>query len=189
MEKAVKKQGLLNREAAVRRSIPDFLDYKTALYVGIRPGRMQICDLFMEKGYEIDVVEIWPKNFLYLESLQAEKHPFRNLFCSDIKLFAAAGYSWDYDVVVWWHGPEHMPKADLPTVLDGLFKMTKQALILACPWGEVAQGAAGGNPNEVHISYLTPGYFEALGFKTSTLGSQNRGGSNILSWKRKEPQP
>jgi hypothetical protein len=185
MEKAVKTQGLLNREASVRRNIPDFLDYKTVLYVGVRRGRMQLLDLFLEAKYEADVVEIWPRNFTYLETLQKEEGLFKNIHCQDIKAFAAIGKG-VFDVVVWWHGPEHMPKADLPAVLENLFKMTGQVLILGCPWGQTEQGGLGGNPNEVHVSSLTVSYFETLGFKTSTLGRENRGGSNILSWKRKE---
>jgi hypothetical protein len=192
--RAVKKQGLLNREASVRKNVPDFLEYKTVLYVGVRPGRMQLLDLFLEAGYEADVVEIWPRNYAYIQELQndrfrgKEKALFKNIYCQDIKAFAAIEKG-PYDVVVWWHGPEHMPKADLPAVLENLFRMTEQVLILGCPWGATAQGALGGNPSEAHVSCFTTNYFEALGFKTSTLGRENKGGSNILSWKRKDPRP
>jgi hypothetical protein len=92
-----------------------------------------------------------------------------------------------YDVVMFWHGPEHLTREDLPFALSKAEMMATRLVVLASPWGRYAQGDCGGNPFERHVSHLYEIDLEAFGYRTSTLGRKDKKGSNLLAWKRFGP--
>jgi len=160
-------------------AVPDLLDYKTLLYIGASKARVEMLSYFIKKNYEITIMEAWTENVLYYRQnsrfniIQADVRNVNKLLLGN------------FDVVMWWHGPEHVEKDLLPDIFSELFKHTKKVLMLACPWGRYIQQAVRGNPYEVHRSHLYPEFFKELGFKTSTLGRRDRRGSNLIAWRRK----
>jgi len=88
-----------------------------------------------------------------------------------------------FDVVMWWHGPEHLQKDELSDALMKCYKTSNIMSVVACPWGVYKQGVVAGNPYERHLSYLYPEFFHELGWNTDTIGTKDCEGSNLLAWK------
>jgi len=163
------------------RAVPDLLNYKTLLYIGASKARAEMLSYFIEKDYNIAILEAWSENVLYYRKQLIKK---LSIIQADVRNVSKIPLA-NFDVVMWWHGPEHVEKIILSQVLNELYKHTNKILILACPWGRYVQQAVKGNPYEVHRSHLYPEFFKELGFKTSTLGKKDRRGSNLVAWKRK----
>ena len=161
------------------RAVPDLMNYKTLLYIGASKARAEMLSYFIEKNYKITIMEAWTENVLYYR--QNSEFNIIQADVRDVSKMPLGGF----DVITWWHGPEHVEKKLLPDIFNELFKHTKKILIVACPWGRYEQQAVKGNPYEVHRSHLYPEFFKEFGFKTSTLGRKDRRGSNLVAWKRK----
>jgi len=159
-------------------AVPDLLDYKTLLYIGASKARVEMLSYFIKKNYEITIMEAWTENVLYYR-----QNSRFNIIQADVRNVNKIPLG-NFDVIMWWHGPEHVEKELLPDIFNELFKHTKKVLILACPWGLYIQQAVRGNPYEVHRSHLYPEFFKELGFKTSTLGRRDRRGLNLIAWRR-----
>jgi len=78
-----------------------------------------------------------------------------------------------YDVIFWWHGPEHIEKSEIKKTLKNLEKITRKIIVLGCPLGNVMQQGSYGNKFEKHLSFFEVGYFENLGYKTYYIGRRN----------------
>jgi len=92
-----------------------------------------------------------------------------------------------FDLVIWWHGPEHVPLEQLRVTFEKLKKIARRCIVVGCPWGHYSRRAFGGNPFEVHHCHLDTGFFEDMGFKTATVGRRNKHGSHITAWWDKRP--
>lgn len=152
------------------------------LYVGAKPERMEMLDLFLEAGSVVDILEIWSPNVEALLRWKGENGRVRKIMKGDVRTMDLAGR---YDVAVWYHGPEHVEKEALPFCLANLETMARKVVALGMPWGVYRQGPAGGNVFETHRTSLYPADLEAFGYKTSTIGEMDRPGSNLLAWKVK----
>lgn len=169
------------RENQFFRCIPDALEHETLLYVGANMKRMELLGLFVKAKFRIDIIEIWPVNIKELSAWN-EKHKFiRAIRQGDIRNMEIPE---TYDVVMWWHGPEHIEADRIKDVLERLEKIAVKILVLGCPFGVYKQGAEYGNPYETHHIHFTPEFFEERGFSVETIGTKNIPGSNIMAWKR-----
>jgi len=168
------------RRESLIKNIPKIFDYKNVLYIGARKDRYDFLEDFQRKGYKIDVLEIFKPNAEYLKTLPW----ISEVIEGDVTKFKTKK---KYDVVFWWHGPEHIEENKVKQTLKSLELITKKIIVLGCPWGTVAQEPSieEENPYEKHISYFDDGYFESLGYKTEYSGVKNLMGSNILSFKTK----
>jgi len=175
------KQTPFARRDQFLRRIPKALKYKTLLYIGANVKRMQMIEHFRAAKYRIDVVEIWPENVIVLKEWNKKHRVFAKIYQADIRKFATTK---KYDVVMWWHGPEHVEIDELRAILARLEWSARHFIILASPWGNYPQGAAGGNPFEEHISALTPKTWSSLGYSSDTIGELDKLGSNLLAWKK-----
>lgn len=173
------------RARQLERCVPCWKNYKTVLYIGARLERMQIVDSLVAWDYEIDVLEAYPPNAAELIKWNAKEHWFRRIITGDVRDINQLPVEPEYDVVMFWHGPEHIDEVALPNLLRTLEGYAGRLIILACPWGIYAQGAAYGNPFEAHISALYPPVFKMLGYDTDTIGSRDRRGSNLIAWKKR----
>lgn len=159
----------------------DFSKYSSVLYIGARANRIDHINLF--KGYSATVLEIWERNVLNIRKNNCSDVVKKNL--SLLKLLKVihgdiTNYCDDkYDVVMWWHGPEHVDREDLDKGIDNCVKMAKNYVILGCPWGNYKEHHFN-NPYEDHKSSLQPEYFESKGFYVEVMGKEGPG-SNILS--------
>ncbi|MBE3109322.1 MAG: hypothetical protein IMZ46_02240 [Acidobacteria bacterium] len=170
----------VERRAQFARAIPDALvPAGRLLYIGGKPGRLQMLDLYLATGWKVDILEAWHEN------AEALKHwpgldPKVAVFEGDIRALTVK----DYDSVVWWHGPEHIAATEFPAVLRRIERATTRMVILASPWGRYDQGPAEGNPFEEHLWAVYPEALWALGYETDAIGAKDRKGSNLLAWKR-----
>lgn len=168
-----------DRKKQLLNCIPDVLDYETLLYIGARRGQVQMLDFFIDAFYTIDIVEIWQPNVDWLKGLEGirkvSEGDVRNILKMSLKL---------YDVVMWWHGPEHVYPKELRKILDNLKTLSKKLAIVACPWGVNYQGKRKANIHEEHVSSIYPEIFKGFGWKFNTIGKPDVPGSNLLAWSK-----
>ncbi len=172
-----------NRTESVA-TIPDIFENSTMLYIGANKLRTQLTDLFENRcsNMTIDVLEIWHENVKYLRGLKK----FNGVMQGDVREIDKLFKPNSYDIVMWWHGPEHIEIQELAKTLDKLKRVAKKLVILGCPWGIYVQGEEYGNPYEKHISHLTLDFFKNHGFLTSVVGTRDIPGSNITAWWKKD---
>lgn len=167
----------INRTSSLNRIAPDLFSYKSVLYIGARTARMDYGKEFKESGFDITVAEIYKPNVEYLRSVEWIKEVIE----CDIRKIDISN---TFDVVFWWHGPEHVKQDELAITINRIEKLSRNLVVLGCPWGKFEQGAEDGNPNEVHLSYLLPEDFESIGYSVECLGDKDVRGSNITSVKK-----
>jgi len=171
----------MTRNRQLLHCIPDALKYKTLLYVGANRRRQQVLDLFRDRGYRITVLEIWLPNAMYIAKRVSG---VQDVVCGDVRNIMREALPLPrYDVVCWWHGPEHIAIEDLAPTLANLEEIAERLVILASPWGRYDQGPVDGNPWEKHRSSIYPDLLRALGYSTHTIGTRDRRGSNLLAWR------
>lgn len=154
---------------------------KRMLYVGghLRYGRnLQMSAYFRKAGYTIDVIEIFPDNVIQLSNVQWIKR----LIEGDIRLFDPY---MTYDLVVFWHGPEHLEKDEVLALLDKM-KTYANAIIFATPNGRYNQGPEYGNPAENHASTWYADDFTRLDMIASAIGNPDEENGNIVAYWMKE---
>ena len=135
--------------------------------------RIQMLRLFEEKHYEVQIMEIWKPN---VDGLRAR---FPNIIQGDICDLDIP----ESDIVMWWHGPEHVKKEELPHILTALQKKARKYVVIGSPWGvRINHHLVFENPHDLHLSTLYPSFFENLGWKTSVLGEKDKMGSNLIAW-------
>jgi len=176
------------RSAARKRqikTIPGVFSYETMLYIGANTKRIELVDLFYAREYKIDVLEAWETNFKALAIWNKKWKIFDNIYLEDVRLMDEhIHHRSNWDIIIFWHGPEHLPRLDVVPAIEMLERYANHLVILGCPRGEYKQPAVGGNPFECHESYLYEKDFQDLGYLTSTVRPQKPHGSNIMAWKK-----
>lgn len=182
-----------NRRQQLEECIPDVWDHNSLLYIGAKVmekkrlnwGGMRWIPQFHGASYEVDVLEIWPRNVESLKQFNEVEHAFNRIIEGDVRILNSY-INRKYDIVMWYHGPEHVREIYVKPTLKKLERLAKKLVIIGCPWGVSKQGATQKNFHEVHVSALYPDTFESSGWQTDTLGEPDVLGSNILAWKRME---
>lgn len=170
------------RLALARQELPQLFSGgkgKAILYVGARPGRFQLGRELFEAGYEITLLEVYRPNVEFYSG-----HPWlKGVVHGDVQNLGGATCDWD--ITVWWHGPEHVTKGRGKIALSQLEGLTKRLIVLGCPWGLNRAGPACGNPYEEHLSHWRVEDFEKLGYETRTLGEKDNPSTwcHIMAWK------
>ena len=185
-------------------ALPDVFDHKTVLYVGAKvkkrwPKGMLFIDRFSDAGYEIDILEPWLANVNGLLQLNKFGRKFKDEVIINPGLFREIIHgstheiekidyfdTIKYNVVFWWHGPEHINEKNLIPTIKTLESKASKLVALATPFGFTKQIAVGGNPFEIHESGLTPSLYDQIGYKWSTWGEEGGRSSNLIGWKRIE---
>ena len=125
----------LMRIKQLKDSIPDIWSYRTVLYVGARTGRIDFGRQFRRNGYEIDILDIFEPNVAFLRTI-----PWTNeVIHGDVREVDDI-IDTTYDVVFWWHGPEHIERYELESTLLKLENVASNLVVCACPWGIFEQG-------------------------------------------------
>jgi len=89
-----------------------------------------------------------------------------------------------FDCVFWWHGPEHIPQADVAATLARLEQVGSPlgaAVVLGCPHGHTEQGSVYGNAAERHQWDAEPDDLRAFGYIVMPYAT--RGRNHLLAWK------
>jgi len=151
------------------------------LYIGAKGAGGRHVKMF--SNFDVTFLEVWEPNVKVLRSFS------HKVIHADIRDYVDSGDV--YDVVMWWHGPEHVPAEELPGILEKLKKLTRGLVITGCPCGDCPQGIVRGNPYEIHLSSSQPQLFTEAGYNTETLlFSDGRDGNqtNITAWYKKNPK-
>jgi len=169
------------RLALLRERIPPVLSKGgTALYIGASPSRFQLGRELHDAGYEITLLEAWEPNAKHYLG-----HPWiKYIVNADVRKLGKFDLPHArYDLVVWWHGPEHVTREELPATLQQIEGVCTGIVLLGCPWGRNPQGAVGGNEYERHSGAHYPEDFNNLGYETAVLGGRDQQWSHIMAWK------
>lgn len=170
-----------SREKQLLKCIPTVLDHETLLYIGAKRGSTQMLNLFVNASYVIDIVEIWPENAAGLRDMKG----IRRVIVGDARDIHKMNFA-PYDIVMWWHGPEHVHWKELEGILNNLKKLSKKLTIIACPLGVCKQGGKRNNIYERHLISLYPETFEDFGWETDALIERDVRRSNLLAWSKNE---
>ena len=172
------------------RCISDVFDYSTMLYIGAKakktyPSGMQMVSDFKEAGYKIDVLEVWHPNILSLIKFNNKAKLYDRIIEGDVREAEKLIYK-RYDIISWWHGPEHLMIKEIESALEKLTGLAKVIVVVASPYGRHDQGEFRDNPFEKHLSSIYPEFYEELGngWKWDAIGERDIKMGNLLAWKR-----
>ena len=154
------------RTKSLKGLIPDIFSHSTVLYVGARTERFDYGEEFMDSRYKITVLEVYKENVDYLKTIPW----ITEVIHGDVRWFTSDK---KWDIVFWWHGPEHIHKKELPLTLKNLESMANKAVVLGCPWGKYDQHALEGNPYEVHVSAYGFEDFINLEYSVDCIGKKD----------------
>ena len=153
-----------------------FNNGKSILQIGVKEKSfgvhnwLKMFRLFFKCGYRtFDVLEIWQQN---LDGLEKWEH-LRNKILGDIRDIDKLIIN-EYDVIFWWHGPEHIEKSEFYILQQKFDKFKDTLIIIGCPWGEFKQGEVDGNPYEEHKTHWQPEELEKYGYAVYTTDYCNR---------------
>ncbi|MGD2119980.1 MAG: hypothetical protein PVG66_16605 [Chromatiales bacterium] len=187
--KKVKKtgKGYTHREMTVVRLLEQLFDQQgvsSFLNVGFhdyqdRRNRWWI-DLCRANGIDWYIMEIFEPNCRRFRDKAPEADHFRIIQGDIREIDKVLGRK--FDVVLHWHGPEHILKEEYLEALPNIEAAAEKMLILGCPNGLEEQGAAYGNPYEEHISFWTEDEFQKLGYQTISV--QDKVPGHLTAWKQ-----
>jgi hypothetical protein len=153
---------------------------KCALYIGASIYRAYYSNDLVEWGYTVDCLEIWKKNIKRISS----KYPyFNHVYHGNVIDVVSLLKGNHYDVAMWWHGPEHIPKGKIQKTLADLEKVA-DFIVLGCPQGGDPQGPEYNNPYESHLWGPVPKDFKSLGYQVDIVKRNNIDGNHLTAWKK-----
>ncbi len=188
MQARARRNGTQGRKAL--ECLPKLNEYQTCLYIGANAKRFHMYGMFRREG--LYVLEVWPEYCRQVR--ESRKRPVAGVFEGDIRsvleipeLMALA----PFDIVCWWHGPEHVSTRDLIDLLrfwkGDMHALWSRAILLGCPWGVMEQEAIDGNAHQAHVSTMYACDFPAWGFDVATVGKCDSGGnSHIIAYRTRE---
>lgn len=178
--------GNLNRErlGLLQTMCPRLFDEPgTLLYIGAYERRFFGSLPLYQAGNEITVLEAWPP---FLEGLMESRWRGRvaHAVVGDVTALDEAPLPYDrFDHVCWFHGPEHVEKAEGANAIRALWQYTRNTLVVSCPWGRFAHGVFHGNPYTRHLSHWYPEDLEAIGLRTACIGPVDHPGNQLQGWR------
>jgi hypothetical protein len=156
------------------------LQQRTCLYVGAHPGKgCSFWDEIRRAGCRMTVIEVYEPNVKALECMLMNGE---EILCADIRDWIPPE---KYDLVLWWHGPEHVMPDEAEMVIEKLWSVTRQWLVCGSPWGRVEQGEEYGNAAEKHLWSVDPRFFQILGMQTRTFPPKDKLGGQVVAWRKR----
>lgn len=154
---------------------------RTMLNVGMREPKdwrnqwwLKICEA---NEIRPTVLEAWPAN---VEACRAAG--ITDVITGDVVETARKLYR-TFDIILWWHGPEHVERFRAFCAIRDLWPIADRALILGCPQGYHPQGVVNNNPYEVHRSQWEPDDFEGDFDMHTTVVNDGQLAPHITAWK------
>jgi len=178
------REALMEREAL--HALPELRTFGRVLYVGANTRRFDLYRLFDPS--RLYVLEAWKAN---VRALRQAKHlGLCGVILGDVlqaaELPEIAALA-PFELVCWQDGPEHVAEDDLRAFIGPsgpLHGLYSGAVLMGAPWGLYRQGAAYGNPYEVHRSYLVPEFFTGLGYQATVVGEKDTASGHVTAWRR-----
>jgi hypothetical protein len=167
------------REQQLRDELPQLFENPgSLLYVGAKARMHTALEMLHQAGHRITVLEAWPA---YCGQLRLDPLArwVDRVVMGDVTE-AIYGLP-DYDVIFWFHGPEHVYLWQFEITEAKLAKMARRLVVLGAPWGKTDGG--GTNPFGHHVSAHYEANWQALGYETRTIPPMDVPGGHILGWK------
>jgi|GEM_PF-1130257 len=155
---------------------PDVFKYKSVLYIGASIERSLFLEEFIKANYQITILEIFEKNVDFYKNQKNIKEVLQG----DVINY---DFKEKFDVVFWWHGPEHIDANCLSETVKKLESIANNIVVMGCPYGRHEHGEIYGNIYEKHLSSYNEGYFEDLGYTVDYFGRRDIVCSNICAAK------
>jgi len=149
---------------------------KTLLYVGISNllnnkhaiYQKWFYDLFKSNGFStFTILERFEPNVDFAREYFKSQGIRIKIVCGDVQQASRLFESKEFDVTVWWHGPEHVENVD--AALKEVAGVTRSYLIIGCPNGYRKHGASYNNPYEAHLSGPDEKFFKERGYITKIV--------------------
>lgn len=162
-------------------SVPElYRGSKKVLYVGANRMRSDGLSLLKSFGHEITLLEIFPSNAEFYMNDERLEH----VITGDVREIDSLDLPYNrFDVVFWWHGPEHIDRDDFKPTVEKLENIA-DLIVLATPWGYYRNPPSYGNKNEEHRWRCLIGDFKSLGYSVVTQGEKDAVGSHLLAWRQ-----
>ncbi len=168
--------------------VPDLMKYQTCLYIGGNRARLQLVPALKWAGYRMDIMEIWKPYLQELRFLNEKKEYFRRILRGDVTKPILDVVKERYDLVVWWHGCEHVDEEALPVALANIQKVARRLAVCAAPHGHCGQGVTkDGNTYQRHRYDVMPEHIQHCGWHTGTLEDAPSMRSHLIGWWRPPP--
>jgi hypothetical protein len=153
---------------------------KRILYIGAKEGRWDYVPELYEAGHRITVLEVFKKNY---DAICNHRY-FELVVLGDVRYISYMNlWKEQFDVIFWWHGPEHLRYQEAEEVILDLEEMATQSVILGTPWGDVPQGKVGQNVYEAHLSTWGEHNFTELGYQVTPHHIKDMMGSCLIAYK------
>ena len=157
------------------------IDGKSLLYVGFNQiiptvgihHKKWWYDLFSEKGFtKFTILEVFPENVRFAIKYFEEENIPIDVVEGNVLDASEIFKENQFDVSVFWHGPEHLPLPEIDVALQAMEKVSSKFVIIGCPNGmsiKTKQGKLYGNPYEEHISGANEDFYKQRGFLTEEV--------------------
>jgi len=172
----------IDRTKSLQRLAPSLFteEHKSVLYIGARNGGFEYGINFRIAKTKITMLEAFEENVNFLKQIPW----ITNVIHGDVRYKEIEE---KFDIIFWWHGPEHVSEVELPIVVKKLESICNNMVVMGCPWGIYEQNnnpyGSYNNPYEVHVSHFDYPIFENMGYTVECLGKKDVPGSNITSIK------
>jgi len=184
--------GRLNQFRAAFPSILEPAPFpRRCLYIGAKvyePGSkrgFQIGADLVEAGWIVDILEAHRPNAESFHRFKTPEGSVRpGVIVGDVRRIQEVVPAIpQYDAILWYHGPEHVERSEIPPVLVELKRRTRGLLVVACPWGRYKQGPVEDNEHERHLCHLDELDMEELGLQWTAIGRKNSPrNNNLMGW-------
>ena len=157
---------------------PELFHRRSCLYIGAHSGKgLSFLNELRYAGFLVTIVEAWEKNVKEIMPLLENGE---EIVHADIRTWESPR---KYDLVFWWHGPEHVSLKDAGEILERLKDIANEKVVVGAPWGSAPQGEAYGNPFERHESSITVDFLEEHGYEVATFGKKDKiENGQIMGW-------
>jgi len=156
--------------------LPELFQPCDLLYIGASFRRLCYYDELISTGARITLLEADSINFAVLRAWD------KPVILGDVRACPIIFHDRQFDIAFWWHGPEHVPAAQLPLTLRAIESITKGVVVTCGPFGSFPQGDIDGNQYERHVATLAEQSFDGTGYTTKILKDGKE--QNIIAWKR-----
>lgn len=174
---------LLKMVATRQRPPRSFLNIGFHDYQDVR-NRWWI-DICRANGIDWHILEVFQPNVdnFLAHAPAADRH---RITCGNL-LDLDRLYQRNFDVILHWHGPEHLERQAFLDCLPTLLAHSDLLTILGCPDGEEEQGQAYGNPFEEHVSFWSEEDFRGLGFEV--LRVRDKAPGHLTAYRLQAERP
>jgi hypothetical protein len=127
-------------------------------------------ELFKSKGFtDFALLEVFPKNVEFSKEYFSKRNISMKVVEGNVLDSPKFFQKDEFDVSMFWHGPEHLEEKKIDVALRGLEYITRRYLIIGCPNGQSKQDTIYGNPYEEHISGPNEKFFKSRGYVTKVV--------------------